>query len=141
MSKRPGDPGYAAGWCIHYRSPSHHKDCEAGISFDAMTGTKFDVRPCFLTDKGESKLGAAVCAHLRRPTPEEIAAHEIWIEERMNRTGVAMAAIHPFRKTHRGRRHEIDCPVCGAGKLHFSIASNGHCHAACTTKDCVSWME
>jgi hypothetical protein len=35
MSKRPGDPGYAAGWCIHYRasriSGKGYDTCEAGV--------------------------------------------------------------------------------------------------------------
>lgn len=35
----------------------------------------------------------------------------------------------------------IDCPNCG-NKLHFSVArSNGHVHAHCETRLCVSWME
>ena len=37
---------------------------------------------------------------------------------------------------------EMDCPVCKTGKLRYSRASyNGHVHAGCTTKGCVSWME
>lgn len=32
------------------------------------------------------------------------------------------------------------CPIC-AGKLAYSIASNGHVHAQCLTQDCVRWME
>ena len=37
---------------------------------------------------------------------------------------------------------EIDCPICMTGKLLFSVApSNGHVHAHCTTRLCVSWME
>lgn len=142
MSKRPGDPGYAAGWCIHYCSPQHSKVCEAGIPFDRWRETKYDQRPCFLTDKGESKPGALSCENFRRPTAEEIAAHRQWLGERMNRMAVAMAAVLPFRKTHRGRSAEIDCPVCKTGRLGFAIAaSNGHCHARCTTAGCVAWME
>ncbi len=58
MSKRKGDPGYPAGWCIHYRS-SHSgetfTDCEAGIPFAVWNATKFDARPCFLDKDGQSK--------------------------------------------------------------------------------------
>lgn len=37
---------------------------------------------------------------------------------------------------------EIDCPICKTGKLRFSVSpSNGHVHAHCTTRQCVSWME
>lgn len=36
----------------------------------------------------------------------------------------------------------MPCPVCKTGTLRYSRAAlNGHIHAACTTKTCVSWME
>lgn len=141
MSKRPGDPGYAGGWCIHYRTPSHHDTCEVGVPYSKWDGTKFGVRPCFLDSKtGESKPDAIPCEHLRRPTPEEIAAHEQWCVERWNKTALALEDVAPYRK--QGGAHIIDCPVCKTGKLHFTIArSNGHCHARCSTGGCVSWME
>jgi hypothetical protein len=81
MSKRPGDEGYAAGWCIHYRynrnvNKPEDDTCEAGVRFDQFKGTKHDVRPCFLDDKGQSKPDALPCEHLRRPTTKEITLHE-----------------------------------------------------------------
>ena len=37
---------------------------------------------------------------------------------------------------------EMKCPVCNTGKLRYSRAGyNGHVHAACTTENCVRWME
>jgi hypothetical protein len=36
---------------------------------------------------------------------------------------------------------EFPCPVCQAGTLRYSRASNGHVHAGCTTDTCVRWME
>jgi hypothetical protein len=37
---------------------------------------------------------------------------------------------------------EIDCDYCKTGKLRFSVArSNGHVHAHCSTRLCLSWME
>jgi hypothetical protein len=86
MSKRPGDPGYAPGWCIHYRynhslAPGQLDTCEAGVDYATFT-FKFDVRPCFLTQEGKSKPGAIACDKLRRPTPEEIKAHRKWLAER-----------------------------------------------------------
>lgn len=36
----------------------------------------------------------------------------------------------------------LQCPVCNNGLLRFSVArSNGHVHASCTTRLCVSWIE
>src|ERR1700682_5822130 len=142
MSKRQGDPGYAAGWCIHYRYNRDVKEgapdtCEAGVDYRQWHGM---AKPCFLTDKGESKPDAPPCEHIRRPTMDEIVEHNKWANDRFAQTVVAMNAVAPFRKTHRGKRHMIDCPVCGTGNLPFSIAaSNGHCHASCTTQGCVSW--
>lgn len=138
MSKRPGDPGYAAGWCIHYCNPQHSQTCEAGVPFDRWRQVKYDQRPCFLTDKPE----ALPCEHFRRPTVDEIAAHRQWLEGRISKMSVALTAVLPFRKTHRGRGAEINCPVCKTGRLSFVIArSNGHCRAQCTTAGCVAWVE
>ena len=33
------------------------------------------------------------------------------------------------------------CPACGPGHLRFSIASNGHVTAQCSTEGCLCWME
>lgn len=147
MSKRPGDPGYAARWCIHYRSPQDAETCEAGVPYSRFRPPHgvWSRQPCFLDDKGESKPDAVSCEKLRRPTPEEIALHEGWLRERLEKIGKAMQAILPFRervkREGRGFSGEIECPVC-AGRLRFSIAgSNGHAHVHCSTEGCVSWME
>lgn len=146
VSKLKCGPGYRGGWCIHYKAPpllferDQRHVCEAGV--DIETFQKFDVRPCFL-DNGKSKPGALKCAHLRRPTQEEIAAHEQWHARRMNTLGAVMKAIEPWRKAHKGKSHAetIECPAC-KGRLHLSIAAcNGHVHAQCETEGCVSWME
>lgn len=159
MSKRPGDLGYAAGWCIHYRSPSPPGSmgrktiptCEAGVEYASFKRENFNAtfaqQPCFLTDKGESKPDALPCAHLRRPTSEEIAAHEGWLKARWDNMAKVMEAIHPWRQEHKkarkGGAQTIDCPACGGVKtLSMTIAAvNGHVHAHCKTEGCVSWME
>lgn len=145
MSKRPGDPGYAAGWCIHYRYQRNVKSdeatCEAGVKYS--TFPKYSQRPCYLTDKGESKPDALPCEHLRRPTPEEIVLHEQWLNERMNTMGIVMEGIHDWRQKNKGRSHQevVTCTVC-QGRLHLSIAAyNGHVHVRCETVGCVSWVE
>ena len=100
MSKRKGDPGYVAGWSIHYR-------------------------------------------YNLQLTPDEIAAHKAWIDERMNVLGKVMQGIRPWRDAHKGQSAQevVDCPAC-KGRLHLSISSyNGHVHGRCETVGCVSWME
>jgi hypothetical protein len=148
VSKRPGDPGYAAGWCIHYRynrdvKPGQPNTCEAGVDYAAWDGIKHAGRPCFLDEQGQSKEGAAVCPKLRRPTPEEIALHEQWLNERMNVMGTVMVGIASWRAKHKGQSAAeiVECPAC-KGRLHLSIAAyNGHVHGHCETDGCVSWAE
>lgn len=148
MSKRPGDPGYAAGWCIHYRYNRDAKagqpnTCEAGVDYEAWRGIRHEMQPCFLDDKGRSKPAAMPCPSLRRPTPEEIAAHEIWLDARMNKQGIVMVGIAGWRKAHKGQsaRDVVECPAC-KGRLHLSIAAcNGHVHGRCESEGCVDWME
>lgn len=151
MSKRKGDPGYAAGWCIHYRGITGRNgesitSCEKGVEYSTFkeNGTGFTHRaPCFLTDKGDSKPDAMPCEHLRRPTQEEIAQHEFWFDERMKKQIAVMTGIASWREKHRGKSAAeiVECPAC-KGKLHLSIAAcNGHVHGQCETTDCVAWME
>lgn len=147
MSKRPGDLGYAAGWCIHYRGIHKHDSCEAGVPYSTFRGDNFLKRtacqPCFLDEKGNSKPGAVPCEHLRRPTKEEIALHNKWLKERMNMMVVTQTTIAPWRKKHEGESfaETVECPIC-QGELHLSISSyNNHVHGHCKTPGCVSWME
>lgn len=148
MSKRPGDPGYAGGWCIHYRpskigAVNGHDDCEAGVLHSTFDGVPFAKRPCFLEQKtGASKPDAITCEHLRRPTREEIAAHEGWVKTRFDQFGTVMSGIRPWRDAHKGQpaAEVVECPAC-KGRLHLSIARNGHVHGRCETAGCVSWME
>lgn len=143
MSKLKGDPGYRGGWCIHYRAPRDKiETCEAGISYGEFHGTKFAERPCFL-DKGQSRPNSAPCASLRRPTTEEMDAHETWANDRMEMLTKVMVGITPWRAAHKGRSAQevVECPAC-KGRLHLSIAAyNGHVHGHCETDGCASWME
>ncbi len=51
------------------------------------------------------------------------------------------AAEHGYGRGCSGKG-SIPCPICKTGRLAYQVASlNGHMHAACTTKGCVSWME
>lgn len=145
MSKRAGDPSYAAGWCIHYRGITGARgervtSCEVGVEYDTLPKGR---QPCFLTKAGESKPDAGPCEKLRRPTSDEIAEHEKWLGERMEKQIAVMNGIAAWRKAHKGRSAQevVECPAC-KGRLHLSIAAyNGHVHGRCETDGCVSWME
>ncbi|HEY1244338.1 MAG TPA: hypothetical protein VGF29_05850 [Hyphomicrobiaceae bacterium] len=141
MSKRPGDPGYPAGWCIHYRSAGRHDTCEKGVPYDSFKGddAKFDRRPCFTAGTHER----AHCGHRRVPTADEIEAHEAWAKERRSVLFTVLEGIMPWRQRWSGKSHSevVECPACG-GRLHLSISGyNGHVHGRCETPGCVSWME
>lgn len=148
MSKRKGDPGYAAGWCIHYRynrdvKADQPNTCEAGVDYEAWRGIGHAAQPCFLDDKGFSNPDAMQCPKLRRPTSEEIADHETWLSGRHNLLGTVMVGIAPWRAKHKGKSatEVVECPAC-KGRLHLSIAAyNGHVHGQCESNNCVSWME
>ena len=143
MRNLQGDPGYPAGWCIHYRAPRDQvTSCEAGVEYATFHATKFERRPCFLDQRGQSKPGAVTCQHLRRPTPEEIAAHAQWTKAHIDRLTTVMLGIADWRKRHRGRAaaETVECPAC-KGRLHLSIAGNGHTRGRCETEGCVSWMQ
>lgn len=150
MSKRPGDEGYAPGWCIHYRYNRNAKKpeddtCEAGVRYDTFhgEGKTYKTQPCFLTEDGKSRPDAEPCACLRLPTAREIELHEEWFERQTNLMGTVMQGIRPWRDAHKGQSAQevVVCPAC-KGRLHLSISSyNGHVHAQCETEGCASWME
>jgi hypothetical protein len=141
MSKRAGDPGYAPGWCIHFRSMGHHDTCEKGVRYDSFKGADamFDRRPCFTAGTHQR----AHCEHRRLPTEEEIEAHEKWAKGRTSVLGTVLAGIMPWREKWAGKSQTevVKCPAC-AGRLHLAIsARNGHVHGQCETANCVAWME
>ncbi len=132
-------------FCNHYQSMHDNKTCKAGVSYDSFKGLPFDSRPCFCKPGNDPNAG---CSLIEMPTPEQLAAEEAEFTELFARTNKARAAIvaslgGPWKRGMMGVSGEIDCPVCeGKQSLQFSRAGyNGHIHAACTTADCVRWME
>jgi hypothetical protein len=144
--KSKTDAGFAADWCVHFRSMAHHQACEAGIDYTALNGgteyRRMHRLPCFI--KNGDKPGQRVaCENFRAPTVEEIARHRQLSEHRQNLLTAALAGINPWRVQHEGCSHAevVKCPVC-RGQLHLSIAAhNGHVRGNCETGGCVSWAE
>jgi hypothetical protein len=60
--------------------------------------------------------------------------------EHFKRVMTARAAIVDKEGKARGIRGHVRCPIDG-GRLVYSIAGNGHIHAACNNLGCVRWME
>jgi hypothetical protein len=131
-------------FCNHYRAMSDHDTCEVGIAYDTFKGLKFEQRPCFMRN-GVCPGG---CDKAVFPTPEEIAAEDAEFMARFAKVAEARIAIveslgGPWKRGTPGASGTIDCPACkGVKTLRFSRAGyNGHIHAACSTDDCVRWME
>lgn len=131
-------------FCNHYRAMAEHDTCEVGVPYETFKGLKFEQRPCFMR-KGVCPGG---CDKAEFPTPEQIAAEEAEFAKGFENTIKARQAIvaslgGPWKKGTPSAKGAIDCPVCGGEKtLNFSRAGyNGHIHAACSTDDCVRWME
>lgn len=128
-------------WCKHYRAMMEHKTCAAGVPYEKFKGIRYEQRPCFRNLPSECSLAVY-------PTVEEIAAEEAELDALLEKIDAARKAIeasigHPWKKGMPGVGGVIDCPACnGKATLRFSRSGyNGHIHAACTTADCVSWME
>jgi hypothetical protein len=108
--------------------PTH---CEAGVPL-APLGPVFK-RPCMN--------GGAGCTRFSALTEEEMDAKEREITELLGRTTKARSKIVEATGGKRRVSGSIPCPVCKKSELSYSVASNGHIHAACRTAGCVRWME
>ena len=80
-------------------------------------------------------------------TQEESEAREAQIDAAIAKMTLAVPAAkedakkNGFRKGNGGAG-SVPCPICQTGQLRYSVAGyNGHMHAACTTPNCMSWME
>lgn len=136
----------AKPWCKHYRGMHEKESCEAGIQFKQLPiyGQKdfFDLCPCFGPQPN------SCCDKAIYRTAEKLAAIDAERNIRFQNIGKARNAIvvslgGPWKKGTLGSSGCIDCPVCLVEKsLRFTrIGYNGHIHARCNTKDCVSWIE
>ena len=138
--------GYPAHSCIHAHFHKATRDspyiCRAGVNMEVWRNLRYEETPCFLDDNGHSQPDAVHCAHLRRPTSEEIAAFEQWLEQNRKNIGIVNAGIADWRKAHQGQSASevVECPVC-KGRLHLSIFYNGHVRCRCETEGCVAWVE
>lgn len=131
-------------FCKHYQAMSEHKSCKAGVEYDSLKGMSFETRPCFAEEGDVAPRPGCALAVL--PTLEEQAERERYFAVRFENIGKARQAIvaacgGPWKKGKPSILGAIACPMCN-GHLDYSRAGyNGHIHAKCKTKGCVSWME
>jgi len=136
--------GYPAHSCIHAHFRKASRDspyiCEAGVNMEVWRDLKSEQMPCFLDQNGHSQPDAAHCAHLRLPTPEEIAAHEQVLKQLNEKIGIAIDGVADWREAHKGKSASkvVECPIC-KGRLHLSIIYNGSVQGHCENERCVRW--
>jgi hypothetical protein len=156
MSRPTSDQGQAPGWCVHYGFDRSQGKAVCAVGLDpkrwledfkankAEGQSYINYCPCYLTDAGESQPDAQECQQLRRPTPEEMAAHKAARQRQFENHMKVSALVVEWRQKHKGQRfgEHVDCPACGGkGSLGLSIAGRDHVHGECKTEGCVSWME
>ena len=130
--------------CVHFNGVGQIK-CKAGVVYHELLGNGpgcFANLPCLKDDKAEVK-----CDKVKFPTREEAEAKTDEWMKRVERSRLCITAAHAdakakgFGKGHGGVSL-LPCPSGCGGELRYSVASyNGHMHAKCSTKGCVSWME
>ncbi len=129
------------GRCKHYNGVVYqHGACNAGVKVRERVGSSdadwLSRTPCFR----EHAAPAFSCQHYAEPTAEDLAAEKAEQRASFERIGTARAAILAAgaKPCTAGR---LPCPVCKAGTLLWTMASNEHIHARCSTSKCVAWME
>jgi hypothetical protein len=133
-----------ANKCTHFNG-IQNKTCKAGVAYDDLRSKRVDGKewmPC-LRDVGE----CVPCEKRQWRTAEEIQKEIEQIEKRSAEMMLVAAAIIEDQtklglKKGNGGSSQVDCPVCKSGKVRYAVSSyNGHRHVACTTANCVAWME
>lgn len=130
--------------CAHF-SGVQHDTCRAGVPYSLVREPKTETTPfrfaCF-----QDEANGLLCDAAHFPTREEAEAEKLADDAAYARHAQAHRAAHDdakakgFKKGHGGQS-SLTCPLC-SGVLHYSVAGyNGHMHASCETKGCVSWME
>lgn len=116
--------------CKHFNGVIHDQ-CRAGITY----------RPGYIDQCiGNGEATGAICQRCEYPTPEEVENEGKKFRCGLENVSTARHAIVQHTQDKPGDG-EIPCPVCKTGTLYFSVHSNKHVHARCSTAGCVAWME
>lgn len=130
------------GRCKNFNGTINAK-CDAGIEYAGVAVDEEGKKrryPCFAHDDLPNG-----CRDQTFQTRDEAEAELAGILARLRRMATARTAIvnhvkkQGFKPVNVGGA--MECPICTTGTLRFSFAYNGHCHAHCSTPECVDWME
>jgi hypothetical protein len=125
--------------CIHFNGTMNDA-CEAGVTYEKFMTASFGrvIFPCWKEHEENQ------CDKREWPSEEYVQARLDAIEESCERHRKAGVVVADFRKRYKGKsgQETVDCPACGTGKLHLSIAGyNGHVWGRCETEGCLAWVE
>lgn len=133
--------------CRHFNGISH-KECDAGVVYEEVKEAPSPGKPMRLPCFVEVMFSGPDLPCSSRSIPTEDQALVIATErcDKAYRNAEAVgnakedARSKGFKKGSAGRG-EVPCIIC-SGTIRYTVAGlNGHMHAHCTTKGCVSWME
>lgn len=118
--------------CIHYTGAWDATHCAAGVEYETMLDRSQHPwrRACY------DPTVPITCDKRELPTEAQFEAKFKQEEEALSRALAIRSAILATGLPQGG----IDCPCCD-GRVGFSVASNGHVAAACSTKGCAKWVE
>jgi hypothetical protein len=123
----------AMATCQHFNGVMNHT-CHAGLAYP-----KGQALPCIAPFS--PNITQPSCPKYLATTLDILMEQEKEWEEIFAKTNRARQAIVDATKGERNRSGHITCPICMDGQLGFRVHHNGHIHAKCATKGCVSWME
>ncbi len=135
------------GRCVHFTG-IQNEVCKAKVNIRELVGGSdlgWAARlPCLLMDADKCEVE---CVSRKLPTREEAETSIDKHDAIIKCTLTVVAAAHEHAETQglregSGGAGELPCPLECGGTLRYRVASyNGHMHAACSTKGCISWME
>ena len=108
--------------------------CKLGIEYSTFRDKESRGLPCIET--------GGKCEKFDPFTEKEEADTFDELKTLMAKTLIVRALIVEHADKTHARSGVIDCPICDSEKsVRFTIAFNGHVHAACSTENCVRFME
>lgn len=138
-------------WCRHHRSPKAlEHECALGVDINAILPRKtfgyHYAMPCnTATSDGTPK---CVCGKRDLFTPAEVAQQdadsEASVAEATKRLLATLPLMEEIKNNHRHQdaAGQVDCPVCGTGKVSYRHAAyNNHVAMRCSTQDCIAFIE
>jgi hypothetical protein len=153
VMKRLSHAEQIADKCVHFTGIME-PTCKAGVRYQDVA---VDHAPVEYRREGSTapyrrtrsipcvnslNLCGATCAKREMPTPEAVAARVAESEREIGQVFAAMKLIRDAVGKTDGGTGTVDCPRCsGERTLRYSVASNGHIHARCSTGGCLAWME